>query len=376
MNPLYVRDQLPRRSALTHSRLRKAARPSFESLEGRLMMAGDGPAYQLAPAIFAGPTQAMPLDAAGTAVTPDGSVVVITKPPGNPSLFGYVFAGTPFSVTATLEDQEGQVLEGFDGSVTVALAANPSGGVLTGTLTVTASGGVAVFSGLTISQAGAGYTLQISAGSAGTTTTPFDVQANEILQIPESPAGPIVLAAPIVKKRGALTAIKLQFSQPMDPIAVTNLHNFALFEAGPARVFGNRGDRRLRWKSATYDAVTNMVTLTPAKPESLRNSLSLILNLQPPTGIQNATGQFLGGFRDYAPEVNEMLFLGKRPRKVKDSFLEGNAANLARLATLAPPWSARLDSSLPIGVVVDPDFDPTTRSLEFTPRFFTLRLED
>jgi hypothetical protein len=342
------------------------------------MMAGDGAAYPLAPAIVMGRTHAAPSEATGTADLPDNPVVVITKPPGSPQadLAKFVFAGSPFSVTAAIEDDQGQVIESFDGSVTIALADNPAGATLGGILTVTASGGIAVFSGLTLSQAGTGYTLKISADGADAETAPFDVQANLIVAFPESPEGPTVVASPIVKKGGALREIKFQFNQPMDPVAVTNLENYALFDAGRDRVFGNRTDRRLRWKNATYDAATDSVTLTLKKPESLKKSLCLIINSQPAMGIRNATGQFLGGFRDWAPAENPMLFLGKSPRKVKVSFQEGDAASLTRLKAIEAPWSVRLHSSLPLGQVVDPEFDWTTRSLEFAPVYVTLRVED
>jgi hypothetical protein len=333
------------------------------------MMAGDGAAYQLAPAVVVGRAQAAPSEASAAVPSPSNPVIVITRPPGSPYAYleKFVFAGSPFSVTVAIEDDQGQVLESFDGSVTIALADNPAGATLGGTLTVTASAGVAVFSGLTLSQAGTGYTLKISADGASAKTAPFYVERNEVIAIPESPTGPRVLASPIVKKAGTLREIKIQFSQPMDLHAVTELDNYALFYAGRDRVFGNRGDRRLKLKRATYDAATDYVTLTLKEPARLSNSLCLILNSQPSTGIRNATGQFLGGFRDWAPELNEMLFLGKGPRKVKDSFLKGDAAYLARLKSLATPWSVRLHTGLPLGQVVEPGFGLFDRSLDFTP---------
>ena len=53
-----------------------------------------------------------------------------------------------------MEDQFGNIETGYNGSVTIALDDNPGNAVLGGTTTVTASGGVATFSGLTISIVG------------------------------------------------------------------------------------------------------------------------------------------------------------------------------------------------------------------------------
>src|SRR5262249_34533151 len=44
-------------------------------------------------------------------------------------------------------------------TITLSIGTNPSGGTLTGTLTVTVSGGIATFSDLSIDLAGAGYTV-------------------------------------------------------------------------------------------------------------------------------------------------------------------------------------------------------------------------
>src|SRR5207249_3670908 len=63
------------------------------------------------------------------------------------------------AVQITAQDGNGNTATGFTGNVTVAIGTNPSGGVLAGTLTHAAAGGVATFSGLSIDKAGTGYTL-------------------------------------------------------------------------------------------------------------------------------------------------------------------------------------------------------------------------
>ena len=96
--------------------------------------------------------------------------VVTTQPPAS------VTAGSDFGLTVTAEDSSGNVDTSFNGTVTVALANNPGGATLGGTLTVTAQDGVATFSDLTLNKAGTGYTLLVSAsGLAGATTDAFDV---------------------------------------------------------------------------------------------------------------------------------------------------------------------------------------------------------
>ena len=52
-------------------------------------------------------------------------------------------------------------------TISVALAANPGGATLGGTLSISASGGVATFSNLTINKVANGYTLKLSSAGFG-----------------------------------------------------------------------------------------------------------------------------------------------------------------------------------------------------------------
>ncbi len=73
-------------------------------------------------------------------------------------------------------DSLGRVLGGFNGTVSVTLGSGGSGGSLSGTTSVTASGGLAIFPSLVVNQAGSGYTLIASApGLASESSVPFTV---------------------------------------------------------------------------------------------------------------------------------------------------------------------------------------------------------
>jgi len=72
-------------------------------------------------------------------------------------------------------DSLGRVLGALNGAVSVTLGSG-SGGTLSGTTSVTASGGLAIFPSLVISQAGTGYTLIASApGLVSVSSAPFTV---------------------------------------------------------------------------------------------------------------------------------------------------------------------------------------------------------
>ncbi len=91
--------------------------------------------------------------------------LVITTQPTN------VAAGSGISLTAEAHDNSGTLQTCYTGNVTVSIGTNPGGGSLSGTTTVAASGGVATFSGLTLTKAGAGYTLVVNGASIATSAT-------------------------------------------------------------------------------------------------------------------------------------------------------------------------------------------------------------
>ncbi len=96
---------------------------------------------------------------------PATQLILATQPAGT------VAAGTGFGFTVEAEDALGNVAGGFSGNVTVALATNPGNSTLGGTLTVAAASGLAVFSGLTLNEVSAGYTLNITSGSLASATS-------------------------------------------------------------------------------------------------------------------------------------------------------------------------------------------------------------
>src|SRR5262249_5798331 len=111
-------------------------------------------------------------------------LAVTTEPPAG------VTAGSGFGLTIKAEDHFGNVDTNYSGGVTLTLvlASNTTGTTLDGVTTVTASGGVATFSDLTLNKAASGITLQASGGGLNrTTTSPITVTA--------APASQLVITA-------------------------------------------------------------------------------------------------------------------------------------------------------------------------------------
>jgi hypothetical protein len=97
---------------------------------------------------------------------------IIAQPPGA------VIAGDSFGVVVAAENPAGGVDPAFNGTVKIALGANPGQSTLGGTLTATAYHGIAVFDGLTLSNPGTGYTFQITSTFPTISTNAFNVTTN------------------------------------------------------------------------------------------------------------------------------------------------------------------------------------------------------
>jgi hypothetical protein len=122
------------------------------------------------------------------------SQLVVTQQPA-----GTVSRTGTFGLAVTVEDAGTNVVTGFAGSVTLALAANQGNATLGGTVTVNAVNGVATFSGLTMSALGTGYTVTASStGLSSATTTPFNVVPGPATQlvITQPPPASITEVAP------------------------------------------------------------------------------------------------------------------------------------------------------------------------------------
>lgn len=83
------------------------------------------------------------------------------------------------AVQVAIQDSIGNTVTTSSAAVTIAIANNAGGGTLSGTLTVNAVNGIAIFSNLSINAAGTGYTLTATSGVlTAATSNGFDIQAS------------------------------------------------------------------------------------------------------------------------------------------------------------------------------------------------------
>jgi hypothetical protein len=179
--------------------------------------------------------------------------------------------GTTFGLTVEVNDRFGNPATG--GTVTVALGNNPGDATLGGTLTEPVENGVANFSDLTLSQAGAGYTLTVTdrnIAGVEATTSPIDVRA-QVMVIGEQP----VFQRKLNAKRkptgkAVLTGFTLDFSMPLGGPSVVDQENYALDTVNLKKVRKHpiRVLRPITSFTVTYTPATISVTLELAAAQS------------------------------------------------------------------------------------------------------------
>lgn len=124
-----------------------------------------------------------------------------TQPPSS------VTAGTAMTVRVQLQTTPGVPIPAAGVSVTIGMGANPGGGSLAGLLTAnTDATGVATFSGISITKAGAGYSLVASsAGYSGAVSTSFTVTPATATQLVLTTPTPVTGIASATTNIGPIT---------------------------------------------------------------------------------------------------------------------------------------------------------------------------
>ena len=103
----------------------------------------------------------------GTSPNPTPAKVAFTQPPTNTALGSVVGP----AVKVAVQNSGGTTITSATDPITIVLGSSPSGGTLAGTTMANAVNGVASFSDLSISAAGAGYTLVASSGTLTSATS-------------------------------------------------------------------------------------------------------------------------------------------------------------------------------------------------------------
>ena len=235
---------------------------------------------------------------AGSLVSPLSNPVVVSPGPvaklvilSNQS--DTVPAGSPFQITVAAEDQLGNVVPSFIGNVTIALDDNPSGESLSGTLTATASAGVATFTGLIFSKPSGVYSLTLSSGDVNSSTPEAPVAPPTPAQIPSVTGESVVYFQKTNKKGKAqgkktFSGFNIQYSLPMNSATAGLATNYQLRAITIKRKKGKSNKILTPVNfTANYDPSSKSVTLKIIGKSPFANGGQITILNSPPGGVSS-----------------------------------------------------------------------------------------
>jgi hypothetical protein len=249
-----------------------------------------------------------------------------TSPAGDTSEFsgsltpipvGVAFASPTYTVNLTAGTVTLTVVRSGGGPGTVAYATS-NGTATAGVDYVTASGVLSFAAGetqktITISILNSGvvggsrvFYVSLSNPTGGMTLGTPSVAAVSILGFTSS--GPRVEDLQLLRDHRGLIGIVVKFNEALDPARAVNLLNYgySLQAAGKDQRFGTLDDLLFGLSSATYDPLTQSVTLKLETPVRCNSLIRLTINqftdiASEPVGVSDTAGNLLDGNNDGRP---------------------------------------------------------------------------
>jgi hypothetical protein len=226
-------------------------------------------------------------------------LMITSQPPST------VSPGSDFGLTVRINDEFGDLLTTYSGTVTVTLENNPGGSSLGGTTSVgvsptSSSPGYATFVGLSLNNLGNGYTLIVSAsGLTSATTTGISVER------PAPPPPPTILSDAVVifqkrnkkgKKVGnpVISGYLITFDTAMNQGTLGNSANFVMDTVVITKRTKKKPSQTVLAPIAfsVTNVASNSVTLTPAGTPFSKKAGMITVEASS-LGIESAAGAFL-----------------------------------------------------------------------------------
>ena len=102
----------------------------------------------------------------------------------------------------------------------------------------------------------------------------------------------------VKNKKHQVTEIIVTFSGALNAGQATNIAEYELITAGKGGSFTAKNAKVIKLRSAAYNSANNTVTLTPKKKFSLSKATELIVNGEPPSGLEDSSGRLIDGNDD------------------------------------------------------------------------------
>ena len=144
----------------------------------------------------------------------------------------------------------------------------------------------------------------------------------------------------VKNKKRQITEIILAFSGGLNATEAANIAEYHLVEAGRNGSFTAKNAKPIKLVSAVYNSTNDTVTLTPKKKFVLSKKAQLVVNGEPPSGLEDSESRLIDGNHDGQAGGNAVAVLTIQGGATVNALSGGSAAvdqlvELGELAALA-----------------------------------------
>jgi hypothetical protein len=100
---------------------------------------------------------------------------------------------------------------------------------------------------------------------------------------------------PVTNKKHLVTQINVSFSGAVNAAEADSLNVYRLATAGKHGSYTAENAKVINLKSAVYNPASDSVTLTPKKAFALTKPVQLVVDGQPPSGLEDSAGRVING---------------------------------------------------------------------------------
>jgi hypothetical protein len=145
---------------------------------------------------------------------------------------------------------------------------------------------------------------------------------------PTTPPVTVTAIRDVTNKKHQVTEVIVTFSGPVNAAEADNPAIYRLTLPGKKGSYTAMNAKAIKLRSAIYDAADDTVTLIPRKSFALSKPVQLVIDGQPPSGLQDGFGRLIDGARTGKPGSNAVAILSRRGASV-EAIGAGNSGGQA-----------------------------------------------
>ena len=138
----------------------------------------------------------------------------------------------------------------------------------------------------------------------------------------------------VTNKKHQVTEVIVTYSGAVNAAEADNPAIYRLKLPGKKGSYTAKNAKMIKLKSAAYDSADDSVTLIPTIPFALKKPVQLLIDGQPPSGLQDGSGRFIDGAHTGTPGGNAVAILSRSGPTV-EALSEARAATRRAVGRIA-----------------------------------------